>query len=265
MVELGFRTSRYARRVGSISQAIIQPSIELPRHDPTTLNYVHCPDAAGGQRRLSGSGARPAARTSWCVCTACRARGADFDVLAQALPEQARGTACVWSALMWWAAAKATGLKDPMGYQLRTYAGDMLAMLGQLHAQAPVTSLDWVGTSMGGLIGAVVCGTPGLPLPAPVRRLVLNDVGPAIQWQAIVRIGTYLGLAGHFGSVQGAADAMWAISQSFGPHTPEQWLSLSRPILRRVSEARRHKSAAALRPGHRRAVQAGDRGVRAPG
>jgi pimeloyl-ACP methyl ester carboxylesterase len=128
-------------------------------------------------------------------------------------------------------------LKDPMGYQLRTYAGDMLAMLGQLHAQAPVASLDWVGTSMGGLIGIAVCGTPGLPLPAPVRRLVLNDVGPAIQWQAIVRIGTYLGQAGHFDSVQEAADAMWAISQSFGPHTPEQWLALSRPMLRRVSEA----------------------------
>jgi len=76
-----------------------------------------------------------------------------------------------------------------------------------------------------------------LPLPAPVHRLVLNDVGPAIQWQAIVRIGTYLGQAGHFGSVQEAADAMWAISQSFGPHTPEQWLALSRPMLRRVSEA----------------------------
>ena len=85
-----------------------------------------------------------------------------------------------------------------MGYQLRTYAGDMLAMLGQLHGQAPVTSLDWVGTSMGGLIGVAVCGTPGLPLPVPVRRLVLNDVGPAIQWQAIVRIGTYLGQAGHW-------------------------------------------------------------------
>jgi len=161
-------------------------------------------------------------------------QGRDFDVLARALSEQGDLRVVCPDVV---GRGESDWLKDPMGYQLRTYAGDMLAMLGQLHAQAPVASLDWVGTSMGGLIGIAVCGTPGLPLPAPVRRLVLNDVGPAIQWQAIVRIGTYLGQAGHFGSVQEAADAMWAISQSFGPHTPEQWLALSRPMLRRVSEA----------------------------
>jgi pimeloyl-ACP methyl ester carboxylesterase len=166
-------------------------------------------------------------------------QGRDFDVLARALVEQGTGrpgglrVVCVDVV----GRGESDWLKDPMGYQLRTYAGDMLALLGQLHAQAPMASLDWVGTSMGGLIGVAVCGTPGLPLPTPVRRLVLNDVGPAIQWQAIVRIGMYLGQAGHFGSVQEAADAMWAISQSFGPHTPEQWLALSRPMLRRVSDA----------------------------
>ncbi len=160
-------------------------------------------------------------------------QGRDFDTLARALSGQADVRVICPDVV---GRGESDWLKDPMVYQLRTYAGDMLAMLGQLHAQAPVSSLDWVGTSMGGLIGVAVCGTPGLPLPAPVRRLVLNDVGPAIQWQAIVRIGTYLGQAGHFGSVQEAADAMWAISQSFGPHTPEQWLALSRPMLRRVSE-----------------------------
>ena len=30
---------------------------------------------------------------------------------------------------------------------------------------------------------------------------------------------------------------MWAISKGFGPHTPEQWLALSRPMLRPVSAA----------------------------
>jgi pimeloyl-ACP methyl ester carboxylesterase len=161
-------------------------------------------------------------------------QGRDFDTLARALSGQADVRVICPDVV---GRGESDWLKDPMVYQLRTYAGDMLALLGQLHAQAPVGSLDWVGTSMGGLIGVAVCGTPGLPLPAPVRRLVLNDVGPAIQWQAIVRIGTYLGQAGHFGSVQEAADAMWAISQSFGPHTPEQWLALSRPMLRPVSDA----------------------------
>ncbi|MEO5659823.1 MAG: alpha/beta hydrolase, partial [Polaromonas sp.] len=50
-------------------------------------------------------------------------------------------------------------------------------------------------------------------------------------------IGAYLVQSGHFNTVQEAADAMWTISQSFGPHTPEQWLALSRPMVRPVSPA----------------------------
>ncbi|WP_411885944.1 alpha/beta fold hydrolase [Polaromonas sp. YR568] len=197
------------------------------------LHYVNCPDATGGHRMAYWQWGRPdSAHVVVCVHGLSR-QGRDFDTLARALSGQADVRVICPDVV---GRGESDWLKDPMVYQLRTYAGDMLAMLGQLHAQAPVSSLDWVGTSMGGLIGVAVCGTPGLPLPAPVRRLVLNDVGPAIQWQAIVRIGTYLGQAGHFGSVQEAADAMWAISQSFGPHTPEQWLALSRPMLRRVSE-----------------------------
>jgi pimeloyl-ACP methyl ester carboxylesterase len=201
-----------------------------------TLNYVNCPDASGGHRMAYWQWGRPDSEHLVVCVHGLSRQGRDFDTLARALSEQARdGIRVVCPDVV--GRGESDWLKEPMGYQLRTYAGDMLAMLGQLHAQAPVTSLDWVGTSMGGLIGVAVCGTPDLPLPAPVRRLVLNDVGPAIEWQAIVRIGTYLGQAGHFGSVQEAADAMWAISQSFGPHTPEQWLSLSRPMLRRVSDA----------------------------
>ncbi|MFP5445225.1 MAG: alpha/beta fold hydrolase, partial [Betaproteobacteria bacterium] len=128
-------------------------------------------------------------------------------------------------------------LADPMGYQIPQYAADMLAMLAQVHQQAPITTLDWVGTSMGGLIGMGIAGQPGLPLPVPVRRLVLNDVGPVIQWEALQRIGLYLGQLARFESLQQAADAMWAISTSFGPHTPEQWLDLSRAMVRALPES----------------------------
>jgi len=160
-------------------------------------------------------------------------QGRDFDVLAQALVERAGGklrVACpdvVGRGCSDW-------LADPMGYQVPTYVADMLRMLAQLNTAAPVKVLDWVGTSMGGLIGMGVCGTPKLPLPVPVRRLVLNDVGPVIQWQALQRIGTYLGSGGKFESVQHAADAMWAISRSFGPHTPEQWLALSQAMVKQL-------------------------------
>jgi len=166
-------------------------------------------------------------------------QGRDFDVLAQALCAQAAQTPGGIRVICPDVAGRGNSdwLNDPVGYQVPAYAADMLALLAQLQAQSPITMLDWVGTSMGGLIGMVICGHPELPLPAPVRRLVLNDVGPALQWKAIARIGTYLGQAGHFRTVQEAADALWLISQSFGPHTPEQWLALSRPMLRPVSSA----------------------------
>jgi pimeloyl-ACP methyl ester carboxylesterase len=89
---------------------------------------------------------------------------------------------------------------------------------------------------MGGLIGMALAGTPSLPLPAPVRRMVLNDVGPVVEWKSIQRIQGYIGQTGRFESVQQAADAMWAISKTFGPHTPEQWLALSRPMVKQLPD-----------------------------
>jgi pimeloyl-ACP methyl ester carboxylesterase len=71
-------------------------------------------------------------------------------------------------------------------------------------------------------------------LPQPVRKLVLNDVGPTLEWSALQRIGAYLGKSGVFDNLQQAADAMWAISSTFGPHTPEQWLALCSHMVKPV-------------------------------
>lgn len=154
-------------------------------------------------------------------------QGRDFDILAQALFDAASGKLRVVCPDVV-GRGKSDWLEDPMGYQIPQYAADMLALINQLQPK----TLDWVGTSMGGLIGMVVCGQPDLPLPVPVRKLILNDVGPAIEWLAIQRIGQYLGKTAQFESVQHAADAMWAISSSFGPHTKEQWLALSQPMVK---------------------------------
>ena len=158
-------------------------------------------------------------------------QGRDFDVLARALCERAEGRLRVVCPDVV-GRGRSDWLKDPMGYQIPAYVGDMLALLAHLK---PGT-LDWVGTSMGGLIGIALCGQPGLPLAAPVRRLVLNDVGPTIRWEALERIGTYLGQTGRFDSVEQAAAAMLAISASFGPHTPAEWLALSRPMVKPLAD-----------------------------
>jgi pimeloyl-ACP methyl ester carboxylesterase len=202
---------------------------------PPTLNYVSCPDSGPGHRMAYWQwGDAQAAHAVVCVHGLSR-QGRDFDVLAQALLARSQAPLRVICPDVV-GRGRSDWLADPMGYQVPTYAADMLQLLGQLHAQAPLRRLDWVGTSMGGLIGMAVCGTPNLPLPTPVSRLVLNDVGPVIRWEALQRIGTYLGQTGRFDTVQQAADAMWAISSSFGPHTPEQWLALSGPMVKVLPE-----------------------------
>jgi len=194
-----------------------------------TLNYVTCPDAAGGHRMAWWQWGNPtASHVVMCVHGLSR-QGRDFDVLAQALCDRAGGqlrVVCPDVA----GRGQSDWLKDPMGYQIPAYAADMLVLLGELK---PVT-LDWVGTSMGGLIGLVLAGQPQLPYK--IRRLVLNDVGPAISWQAIQRIGEYLGAPVRFSSVEQAAEALRLISVGFGPHTREQWLALTRPMLKPASD-----------------------------
>ncbi|KQP17721.1 alpha/beta fold hydrolase [Pseudorhodoferax sp. Leaf267] len=207
--------------------------------DPV-LHHVVCPGPAAAD---AGEGVAPAghrmAYWQWgdprhphvLVCVHGLSRqGRDFDTLARALAPHMR---VVCPDVV--GRGRSDWLADALGYQFPTYVADMLALLAQLQVQAPIQALDWVGTSMGGLIGMMVAGHPGLPLPAPVCRLVLNDVGPVVQWEALQRIGTYLGRSGRFSSLQEAADAMWAVSTGFGPHTAEQWLDLSRHMVRPVA------------------------------
>lgn len=190
-----------------------------------TLNYVTCPDAAGGHRMAWWQWGNPAASHVVVCVHGLSRQGRDFDVLAQALCDRAGDrlrVVCPDVA----GRGQSDWLRDPMGYQIPAYAADMLVLLGALR---PAT-LDWVGTSMGGLIGLVLAGQPDLPYK--IRKLVLNDVGPAISWQAIQRIGEYLGEPVRFNSVEQAAEALRIISVGFGPHTREQWLALTRPMLK---------------------------------
>ena len=199
-----------------------------------TLAHVHCPDAHGGHRMAYWQWGEPTAPHLVVCVHGLSRQGRDFDVLARALlaraAAQGRALRVVCPDVV--GRGESDWLQDPMGYQFPTYVGDMLALLAALQAQAPIATFDWVGTSMGGLIGMTLAGVPDLPLPAPVHRMVLNDVGPVIEWSALARIGQYLGKSGTFESVEVAAAHMRDISIGFGPHSDAQWLALSRPMLR---------------------------------
>lgn len=201
-----------------------------------TLNYVTCPGAAA-----NGNPEHRMAYWEWnqtgnpwhphvivCVHGLTR-QGRDFDVLANALSQYAR-VLCpdvVGRGYSDW-------LADAARYGVPQYTLDMLALLQQVQQAAPIQVLDWVGTSMGGLIGMSVAGNPDLPLPVPVRKLLLNDVGPVLEWPALQRIAAYVGKPAHFDTAQQAAETLRVLSAGFGPHTAQAWLDLSLPMLRPV-------------------------------
>jgi pimeloyl-ACP methyl ester carboxylesterase len=187
------------------------------------LHHLHCLDTRGLHRMAYWEWGEPAnPRVLVCVHGLTR-QGRDFDVLAEDLAREYR---VVCPDVV--GRGRSDRLQDPMGYTIPTYVADMVALVARLG----VPQVDWVGTSMGGLIGLglaalpTAAGTPGL-----VRKLVLNDVGPRIEAVALKRIGRFLGLPVHWQTPEEAADALWAVSQGFGPHTREQWLALSRPQL----------------------------------
>jgi len=184
------------------------------------LRHVSCLDSHGLHRVAYWEWGEP----GWPDVVVCvhglTRQGRDFDALAADLVAAGRRVVCPDVV----GRGRSDWLADPMGYAVPTYVADMVTLLARLDAER----VDWVGTSMGGLIGMGVAALKGSPL----RRLVLNDVGPRIQAEALQRIGAYLGQPARFATEEQAAQATWAISQGFGPHTPEQWLALTRPLLK---------------------------------
>ncbi len=187
------------------------------------LHHLHCLDTRGLHRMAYWEWGEPANPQVLVCAHGLTRQGRDFDVLAADLAREYR---VVCPDVV--GRGRSDRLQDPMGYTIPTYIADMVALVARLG----VPQVDWVGTSMGGLIGLglaalpTAAGTPGL-----VRKLVLNDVGPRVEAVALQRIGRFLGLPVHWQTREEAADALWAVSQGFGPHTREQWLALSRPQL----------------------------------
>ena len=163
-----------------------------------------------------------AARTVVCVHGLTR-NGRDFDHLASILQEHAR-VICPDMA--------GRGLSDPLGnpedYALPTYIAHML----QLMVKLELTTVDWVGTSMGGLIGMGIAASEA----SPVRRLVLNDIGPFIPKAALGRINTYLGLDLRFATLEQLEAHLREVHAGFGPLSDAEWRHLAEHSARRRAD-----------------------------
>jgi len=154
----------------------------------------------------------------------------DFDFLAAALAGECR-VVCMDVA----GRGESEWLENKSDYTFSTYQNDAAAMLAR--ASAPAASgilgklfsakerkLDWVGTSMGGLIGMFLAAKRG----SPIRRLVLNDVGALIPWAALFRMKGYITRGRRFASVQEVEAYVRNVCAPFGPLTDAQWRHLAR-------------------------------------
>jgi pimeloyl-ACP methyl ester carboxylesterase len=146
--------------------------------------------------------------------------GRDFDELARALCGQWR-LVCPDLA----GRGDSDRLADPQLYAVPQYVADMVTLIARLD----VEGVNWLGTSLGGLIGMALAALPG----SPVKRLVLNDAGAVITRASLERIASYVGKAPVFPSVEKAEEYIRAISAPFGAHSDAQWRFLTETWLRK--------------------------------
>ena len=143
----------------------------------------------------------------------------DFDFLAQALRADYR-VICPDIP----GRGESDWLKNPLEYSVPVYVADMVTLIARLD----VETVDWVGTSLGGMIGMALASLPN----APIRRLVLNDAGPLITAVSLDRIGQYVGKAPRLPSLAAAEMLVRAVSAPFGPHSDEEWRFLTENVVR---------------------------------
>ena len=155
-----------------------------------------------------------ASRTILC-CHGLTRNGRDFDALASVLAEDAR---VICPDIV--GRGRSDWLRDPAHYGYPQYCADMNALIARLD----VSELAWIGTSMGGLIGMTLAAQP----ETPIRRLVMNDVGPFVPKAALQRIADYVGLDNRFSSLAGVETHLRKILAPFGQLTDAQWDHLVR-------------------------------------
>ena len=192
-------------------------------HTPR-LHHVQCL-GPGGLHRMAywewGDAGNP--RVVVCVHGLSR-QGRDFDELARDLCADAR---VICPDIV--GRGESDWLDDPSGYAIPAYVADMVTLIARLD----VAQVDWVGTSMGGLVGMGLAGLPH----APIRRLVLNDVGPVITAASLRRIGQYVGRAPRFADVTAAEAYIREVGAPFGALTDAQWRHLTEYSVRRMDDA----------------------------
>jgi pimeloyl-ACP methyl ester carboxylesterase len=175
---------------------------------PTSLS---CPHPNGTHRMAYAEWGEPSALPSIICVHGLTRNGRDFDRLAEALAARGRHVICPDIV----GRGRSDWLEDAALYSYPTYIADIIALL----AAKQLTTVDWVGTSMGGLIGMLIAAMP----ESPIRKLVINDVGPFIPLAALKRIASYVAMAIEFADKDQLERHLRQIYAPFGIVRDEDW------------------------------------------
>jgi len=137
----------------------------------------------------------------------------DFDYLANALADKYR-VICIDVV----GRGKSEWLSDKSQYDYETYITDVVNLIDHLGLR----KFDWIGTSMGGIMGMLIAAR----YPHLVKSLVLNDIGPIIPGNAIERILSYVGSSYEFHNRIDAERALRERMKTFGVKQEEHWRHL---------------------------------------
>ncbi|MEM7408249.1 MAG: alpha/beta hydrolase [Pseudomonadota bacterium] len=101
-----------------------------------------------------------------------------------------------------------------------------------LIARLNVAHLDWLGTSMGGRIGMAMAAAPG----SPVRKLVINDIGPHVPASGRADNFKHFGKDPRFATEEEAVRYVRETRAAFGPTTEAAWAKFCRDSLRQLDD-----------------------------
>jgi pimeloyl-ACP methyl ester carboxylesterase len=114
------------------------------------------------------------------------------------------------------------------GYNYLQYNADMNALIARIDTKC----VNWVGTSMGGIIGMVLASQA----QTPIKRLVINDIGPEVSRDALLSLSENLKLHGEFDSLKETEQYLRKIYHEFAPMTDEDWEEMTLHSSRRTKQ-----------------------------
>jgi pimeloyl-ACP methyl ester carboxylesterase len=168
-----------------------------------------------GQHRIVYSDWGPVEATPIICVPGLTGNGRDFDILAEALVRDGRRLICVDLA----GRGRSDFLPNPLDYNYDQYTKDLKTLLTHIGIDGP-DSVDWLGVSLGGLLGIKIAGER----KTPIRRLILNDVGPEVPKAALDFIHSVISQHYRFSNIGELEKRMRETrGLTWGPVTDHQW------------------------------------------